>query len=88
MLCRVTGRVSAAERTPAIDGLRLLVLEPVDRDGAGRGRSWVAVDRLGAREGQLVVTTAAAAARMSGGLADRPVDLAIVAILDRAEVLG
>ena len=37
---------------------RFVLLETVDRDGRGRGRRYVAVDALGAAEGQLVVTAA------------------------------
>jgi ethanolamine utilization protein EutN len=86
LLARVTGRVSAPVRAEGLDPCRLVLVETVDREGRGRGRRYVAVDGLGAREGQLVVTTSAAAARMLDGLSGKPIDLAVVAILDDAEV--
>lgn len=83
LVCRVIGRVGAARRLGSLDGQRLVVLEQVRRDGVGCGHRWVAVDRLGASEGQLVVTASAAAARMTDGLDGLPVDLSTLAILDR-----
>jgi microcompartment protein CcmK/EutM len=86
LLARVVGRVDASRRLDAVRPLRLELLETVDRDGTGTGRTFVAVDDLGAAPGQLVVTTSAASARMLPGLAGVPVDLAVVAILDAPEV--
>jgi len=84
LLCRVIGRVSSDRRAPELDGRRLDLLETVDRRLVGTGRRYVAVDELGAAEGQLVLTAAAASARLAAGLADVPVDLAVVAVLDAA----
>jgi ethanolamine utilization protein EutN len=82
LLARVTGRISAPVRAAGLDPCRLVLLETVDRHGRGQGRRYVAVDGLGAREGQLVVTTSAAAARMLDGLSGKPIDLAVAAVLD------
>ena len=82
LLCRVVGRVSADRRAPELRGRRLELLETVDRRLEGTGRRYVAVDDLGAAEGQLVLTASAASARLAEGLADLPVDLAVVAVLD------
>jgi ethanolamine utilization protein EutN len=86
LLARVIGRIDAARRVAAIDPFRLELLETLDAGGAGTGRRYVAIDSLGAAPGQLVVTTSAAAARMLQGLDGIPVDLAVVAVLDRPEV--
>jgi microcompartment protein CcmK/EutM len=82
LLCRVVGRVSSDRRAPDLAGRRLDLLETVDRRLAGTGRRYVAVDALGAAEGQLVLTAAAASARLAEGLDGLPVDLAVVAVLD------
>jgi microcompartment protein CcmK/EutM len=86
LLARVTGRVTAPVRVEGLDPCRLVLVETVDRRGRGLGRRYVAVDALGAREGQLVVTTSAAAARMLDGLSGKPIDLAVAAVLDDAEL--
>jgi ethanolamine utilization protein EutN len=82
LLCRVIGRVSSDRRAPELAGRRLDLLETVDRRLVATGRRYVAVDELGAAEGQLVLTAAAASARLAADLADVPVDLAVVAVLD------
>jgi microcompartment protein CcmK/EutM len=48
MLARVIGRVVATAKHPALDGRKLLLLQPVTREGAARGRPLVAVDAIGA----------------------------------------
>ncbi len=76
LLARVIGRVDCARRADGLDPFRFDLLETV-----GDGRRYVAVDTLGAAQGQLVVTTSAAAARMVEGVGRVPVDLAVVALL-------
>jgi ethanolamine utilization protein EutN len=46
----------------------------------------VAVDTVGAGEGQTVFTAAAGSARAARGLDGRPVDLAVVGIVDEIEM--
>jgi microcompartment protein CcmK/EutM len=83
LLARIVGRVDAAQRLAALAPCRLDLVETVDASGAGTGRRYVAVDTLGAAPGSLVVTASAAAARMVATLADSPVDLAVIAVLDQ-----
>jgi ethanolamine utilization protein EutN len=85
LVARVSGIVVATPKADELDGLRLAVLTPIGADGQPRGTPAVAVDTLGAAEGQLVFAVSAAPARAVRGLSDRPVDLAVVGILDRAE---
>jgi microcompartment protein CcmK/EutM len=76
--------VTAPRRVAELQGRRLDLLETVDRALHGTGRRFVAVDALGAADGQLVLTASAAGARLAEGLEDLPVDLAVVALLDAA----
>jgi ethanolamine utilization protein EutN len=48
----------------------------------------VAIDTVGAGEGELVLFCQGSSARAAQGLKLIPVDAAIVAIIDRVEVLG
>ena len=82
LLCRVSGGSRPTGGASELAGRRLDLLETVDRRLAGTGRRYVAVDALGAAEGQLVLTAAAASARLVEGLDGLPVDLAVVAVLD------
>ncbi len=46
ILCKVLGPVVSTEKHPAFAGLKLLVVQPVDEQGAHTGRSFLAVDRV------------------------------------------
>jgi len=55
-LCRVLGPVTSTAKDPAYEGLTLLVVEPVRPDGrTATGTSFLAVDRVQAGEGDLVL---------------------------------
>lgn len=56
ILCKVLGAVVSTEKHPAFAGLKLLVVQPVDEQGAHAGRSFLAVDRaMQAGEGDTVL---------------------------------
>ncbi|NBB83875.1 MAG: ethanolamine utilization protein EutN [Alphaproteobacteria bacterium] len=94
LLGRVQGHVVASQKDPAMQGCRMLLVEPVkiDYDDAGggtmqpTGRALVAVDRIGAGEGQIVMLVQGSSARMTEGCAKMPVDAVIVGLVDEAFV--
>lgn len=82
VLARVTGLVVATPKAGELDGVRFAVLQPLGSDLGDRGRPLVAVDTVGAAEGQLVFMAAAGSARAASGMTGRPVDLAVIGIVD------
>ncbi|MGQ0669400.1 MAG: EutN/CcmL family microcompartment protein [Actinomycetota bacterium] len=82
LLARVTGLVVATPKARELDGVRVAVLQPLGSNLSDRGRPAVAVDTVGAAEGQLVFTAAAGSARAASGMTGRPVDLAVIGIVD------
>jgi ethanolamine utilization protein EutN len=54
-LCRVKGTVVGSAHHPAYDGKKLLVVQPLDEDGAEKGDSYLAADSVQAGEGDLVL---------------------------------
>ena len=82
-LARVTGTVTATAKDERLAGHKLLLADLVDADGAVVAPARVAVDTVGAGAGELVVVTGGSAARMAAGLATLPIDLSIIAIVDR-----
>lgn len=82
VLARVTGLVVATPKAGELNGVRFAVLQPLGSDLGDRGRPLVAVDTVGAAEGQLVLTAAAGSARAASGMTGRPVDLAVIGIVD------
>lgn len=95
-LARVQGQVVASQKDESIAGMTLLVVEPLKvnypKGGGGAfevtGRAIVAVDRIGAGEGQLVLIAQGSSARMMDGCGKMPIDAAIIGIVDEATVKG
>ena len=95
-LARVQGHVVASQKDPAMSGSKLLVVEPLrvayTEGGGGEfevtGRAIVAVDRIGAGAGQLVLIVQGSSARMAEGCAKMPIDAAVVGLVDEAHVKG
>ncbi|PID44890.1 MAG: ethanolamine utilization protein EutN [Proteobacteria bacterium] len=82
-LAKVVGQVVATVRSDRLCMDKLSLLRFIGEDGTEESGVSVAVDRLGAGEGEWVLVVAGSSARMSmaeGG--ESPVDLSIVGIVD------
>ncbi|HSA93942.1 MAG TPA: EutN/CcmL family microcompartment protein [Terriglobales bacterium] len=81
MLARVIGRVVATAKHPHLDGQKLLLLQPIKRDGSPRGRPLVAVDAIGAGFQETVYWCRGreAGLALSGEV---PTDAAVIGIVD------
>jgi ethanolamine utilization protein EutN len=97
-LARVTGNVVATQKDKTLNGQKLLVVEPlnVKYDEASQkpaslgntGRAIVAIDVVGAGDGQLVLVVQGSSARMTDVTKNLPADAIIVGIVDSAEYAG
>jgi len=93
-LAEVIGQVVATKKDDSMVGRKLLLVRPklVDESDPSRFRDGVntivAVDTVGAGEGELVMFCQGSSARQAGGLKTIPVDAAVVAIVDSVDVLG
>jgi microcompartment protein CcmK/EutM len=54
MLAKVIGTVVCTIKYPTLDGQKLLLLQPVNKNGVPRGKSLVAIDAVGAGVGETV----------------------------------
>lgn len=87
ILGKVVGTVVATRKDERLVGSKLLLVQPVRPDGSEeRGAALVAVDTVDAGAGEQVLVVSGSSARMAAGLADRPVDAAIVGIVDTVAV--
>ena len=77
-LCRVTGSTVSTVKAPGLAQFKLLNVKPEKGDGP----EFVAVDGVGAGEGDLVLVAVGSAARALPTTRDLPVDATIVAIVD------
>lgn len=93
-LARVEGAIVATKKDPAMAGRKLLLLRPqlVDEKDPTRFRpgsnTIVAVDSVGAGEGELVMFCQGSSARLAPNLKQAPVDAVIIGIVDSVDVLG
>lgn len=84
ILSRVTGQVWSTVKNAHLEGSSLLVVRPVDRRERATGKPFVAVDRVDAGVGDLVlVNKEGGAARIVLGNDRTPVQALIVAVVDR-----
>ena len=91
-LAKVTGAVVATQKTEAMVGRKLLVVEPYRLESEKRrslistGRTFVAVDTVGAGEGEFVLITQGSSARLTPETKNLPVDAVIIGIVDKVHV--
>jgi len=88
-LARVIGTVVATLKTPGLEGIKLLVIQPLDRNQQPVGSQVVAADAVHmAGPGELVYFVAAREAAQAMPDPFVPVDHAIVGIVDAVEPLA
>jgi ethanolamine utilization protein EutN len=91
-VAKVTGSVVATQKVDSMVGHKLLVVEPYRVDPQDRsrlvstGRTFVAVDALGAGEGDFVLITQGSSARLTPETKNLPVDAVIVGLIDTVHV--
>jgi len=82
ILARVAGTVVATRKDPRLEGHKLLLVKPVSPEGKEESNYLIAVDAVGAGNRELVMLVSGSSARMADGCKDKPVDVAIIAIVD------
>jgi microcompartment protein CcmK/EutM len=87
-LARVVGTVVATRKDPRLEATKLLIVVPVEPDGTPGSGYQVAVDTVRAGYREMVLCVRGSSARMAEGMSDRPVDTAIIGIVDRADLDG
>lgn len=87
-LAQVVGTVVATEKTPGLDGIKFLIVQPLDRNRQPAGQHVVAADAVQmAGPGELVYIVSAREASQALPETFVPVDHAVVGIVDAVELL-
>ncbi len=88
-VCKVIGNVVSTNKTDGLKGLSLLVVRTIDMNTMQPGsKIYVAVDTVGAGEMETVLVVSGSSARLSAISEKRPVDAAIIGIIDSIEIDG
>jgi microcompartment protein CcmK/EutM len=85
-LARVVGEVVASVKDPNLNGLPLLILQPIAASGEPAGRTLVALDSVGAGVGEHVFFVRGREAAFPFLPAEPPTDAAVIGIVDHWNV--
>ncbi|MBC1236027.1 carbon dioxide concentrating mechanism protein CcmL [Nostoc linckia z18] len=85
-VAKVRGTVVSTQKDPSLRGVKLLLLQLVDEEGNILPQYEVAADTVGAGIDEWVLVTRGSAARQIDGNGQRPLDAAVVAIIDTIHV--
>lgn len=86
LIARVLGNVVSTQKNRKLEGTKLLLVQPLDLDGAPRGATVIAIDSVDAGVGDrvlLVLDGKAAMAALDRGPA--AVDAAVIGVIDEVE---
>jgi len=91
-VAKVTGSVVSTQKVDVMVGQKLMVVEPYRLESEARetlsptGRTFIAVDTIGAGEGDYVLITQGSSARLTEETNKLPIDAVIVGIVDTVHV--
>ena len=91
-VARVTGSLVSTQKIDTMVGWKLLVVEPYRLEAKERkslattGRTFIAVDMLGAGEGDYVLIAQGSSARLTPETKSLPIDTLIIGIVDKVHV--
>ena len=88
LLARVIGDLVATCKHPSHEGLKILMVQPLNLDGTDRGVALVALDAVDAGVGdKVLVVTEGFGACTSVGRLLQPIDMAVIGFIDQIELL-
>lgn len=91
-VAKVTGSLVSTQKVATMVGFKLLIVEPYRIEPKERtsltttGRTFVAVDTLGAGIGDYVILTQGSSARLTPETKSLPIDAVVVGIVDKVQV--
>jgi len=88
IIAKVVGSAVATLKHDLLKTTKMLLVRRADATGEVIGQPFVAVDLVGAGEGELVIVTQGSSARVATGQDSSPTDAAIVGILDSLRLEG
>jgi microcompartment protein CcmK/EutM len=88
ILARVIGTLTASDKDPELAATKLLVVQPLDLEGAPEGDEVIAVDRVDAGIGdRVLVSREGNAARQVTGRDRIPLQNLVIGVVDRIDRL-
>jgi len=86
-ICKVVGTVVSTNKAEKLSGLTLLLVRPIDLETfEEKGAPLVSIDTVGAGPGEVVMTVGGSSSRQTAVTDGKPVDQAVVAIIDHIDM--
>ncbi len=88
LIARVVGELVATQKHASHEGVKLLLVQPLNLDGSNRGDAVVAVDAVDAGAGdRVLLATEGFSAMTSVGRPNSPIDMAVIGFVDGIDVI-
>jgi ethanolamine utilization protein EutN/carbon dioxide concentrating mechanism protein CcmL len=88
LMGKVVGTVVATQKDPGLQGYKMQIVQLVDFDMKKTSNYIVVVDAIGAGYDEMVIVVQGSSARLTAQTEKKPVDAAIVGIVDSVEIEG
>jgi ethanolamine utilization protein EutN len=87
LIARVVGELTATQKHESHEGLKLLLVQPLNLDGTDRGAALIAFDSVNAGAGdKVLLSTDGFAAMTAVGRPNSPIDMAVIGFIDHIEL--
>ncbi len=88
LLAKIVGNVVATQKDEGMNGFKLLIAQSLDLHMNLTSSYVVACDAVGAGLGEVVIVVQGSSARLTDQTRNKPVDAAIIAIVDSVKIGG
>ncbi len=83
---KIVGTVVSTQKDPKLEGLKFQIVAGIDSKGKPGKNYIVAVDSVGAGQGEIVLYATGSSARQTDITNNKPVDAVIMAIVDQWDI--
>jgi ethanolamine utilization protein EutN len=89
LIARVIGEVVSTQKHASHEGRKILMVQPLQLDGSDRGSAVLALDSVDAGVGdRVLLATEGYSAMTSVGRPESPIDMAVIGVIDRVDLVG
>jgi ethanolamine utilization protein EutN len=89
LIGKVIGEVVATQKHSSHEGRKALLVQPLHLDGSNRGEAVVALDSADAGIGDRVLLVLEGYSAMTSvGRPNSPIDMGVIGVIDRVDLLG
>lgn len=86
ILGKVIGSIWSTKKDENLVGSKLLIVRQLELDLTQKSNFLIAVDTVGAGEGEIVLVASGSSARQTTNTKNKPIDAVIMAIVDKLDI--